>query len=123
MRAREFVMERRQGRLRGVAKQAMPGSYRFRDSGIDRAYNLNRVMMAAACADGLTTRAVDMPENSWADRYNTAHPYTAAEHRMLQQAFGAVATDYDHNVADHASREHPAVNKTSPVRAFQGYPR
>ena len=123
MRAREFVMERRQGRLRGVAQKAMPGTYRFRDSGIDRAYNLNRVMMAAACADGADTRPVDMPENSWADRYNTAHPYTDVEDRMLRQAFGTVATDYDHNVADHASREHPAVNRASPIRGFKGYPR
>jgi len=121
MRAQEFIVERRQGRLSRVAQQAMPGTWRFRDSGIDRAYNLNRVMMAAACADGSDTRPVDMPESSWSDRYNTAHPYTPVEHRMLQQAFGTVASEYDHAVADHHSSEHPEVNTTSPMRGFQGY--
>ena len=123
MRAREFVMEQHRGRMRRVAQQAMPGTWRFRDSGIDRAYNLNRVMMAAACADGQSTRPVDMDSSAWNDRYNTAHPYTEAEHRMMQQAFGAVDTEYDHAVADHSSREHPGVNKTSPIQGFQGYPR
>jgi hypothetical protein len=123
MRAREFVMEQHRGRMRSVAQRAMPGTWRFRDSGYDRAYNLNRVMMAAACADGQSTRPVDMDASAWNDRYNTAHPYTEAEHRMMRQAFGAVDTEYEHTVVDHGSREHPGVNKTSPMKAFQGYPR
>jgi hypothetical protein len=40
---------------------------------------------------------------------------------MLQQAFGTVASEYDHAVADHYSREHPEVNTTSPMRGFRGY--
>ena len=123
MRARDFVAEQHQGRLRQTAKRAMPGTWRFRDSGIDRAYNLNRIMMAAACADGQSTRPVDMDASSWNDRFNTAHPYTEAEHRMMRQAFATVDTEYDHTVPDHGSREHPEVNKTSPVKSFQGYPR
>lgn len=123
MRAREFVLEQHQGRLRKTAQRAMPGTWRFRDSGIDRAYNLNRIMMAAACADGQSTRPVDMDASAWNDRYNTAHPYTEAEHNMMRQAFGTVDTEYDHAVADHGSKEHPGVNKTSPIKSFQGYPR
>lgn len=123
MRAREFVTEQHRGRIRSVAQNAMPGTWRFRDSGIDRAYNLNRVMMAAACADGRDGRAVDMDASAWNDRYNTAHPYTEAEHNMMRQAFGAIDTEYDHAVADHGSREHPGVNTQSPVRGFKGYPR
>ena len=123
MRAQEFVFEQHQGQLRKTAQRAMPGTWRFRDSGIDRAYNLNRIMMAAACADGQSTRPVDMDASSWNDRFNTAHPYTEAEHNMMRQAFGTVDTEYDHAVPDHGSREHPEVNKTSPVKGFQGYPR
>lgn len=123
MRAREFITERRKGAMRTVAQRALPGSWRFRDGGIDRAYNLNRVMMAAACADGLSSTPVDMPENSWADRFNTAHPYTEAEHNMMRQAFGTVETEYAQDVADHHSREHESVNRSSPVQAFDGYPR
>ena len=123
MRAQEFVMEQHQGQLRKTAQRAMPGTWRFRDSGIDRAYNLNRIMMAAACADGQSTRPVDMDASSWNDRFNTAHPYTEVEHNMMRQAFGTVDTEYDHAVPDHGSREHPEVNKTSPVKGFQGYPR
>ena len=123
MRAREFVAEQRRGQIKTTAQQAMPGTWRFRDSGIDRAYNLNRIMMAAACADGQSTRPVDMDASSWNDRYNTAHPYTEAEHNMMRQAFGTVDTEYDHTVPDHHSREHPGVNTQSPVRGFKGYPR
>lgn len=123
MRATDFITERHAGKLRKVAHRAMPGTWRFRDSGIDRAYNLNRVMMAAACADGQSTRPVDMDASAWNDRYNTAHPYTEAEHNMMQQAFGTVDTEYDHAVGDHSSREHPEVNRVSPVKGFKGYPR
>ena len=123
MRAQEFVTEQRRGRMDTVAQRAMPGTWRFRDSGYDRAYNLNRVMMAAACADGRDGRPVDMDASAWNDRYNTAHPYTEVEHNMMRQAFGAIDTEYDHAVPDHGSREHPGVNKASPVRGFKGYPR
>ena len=123
MRAREFVTEQHQGRIKTTAQRAMPGTWRFRDSGIDRAYNLNRIMMAAACADGQSTRPVDMDASSWNDRYNTAHPYTEAEHNMMRQAFGTVDTEYDHAVPDHHSQEHPGVNKVSPIQGFKGYPR
>ena len=123
MRAQEFVTEQRRGRIRAVAQKAMPGTWRFRDSGIDRAYNLNRVMMAAACADGRDGRPVDMDSSAWNDRFNTAHPYTEAEHNMMRQAFGTIDTEFEHTVPDHGSREHPGVNTTSPVQGFQGYPR
>ena len=51
----------------------MPGIYNFRDDGTDRIYNLNRVMMAAALADGKSTSAVKgAHESSWNNKYNTA---------------------------------------------------
>lgn len=121
MRAREFILERN-GQLRHTAKHAMTGNIRFRSLN-DRAYNLNRVMMAAACADGKSTAAVDMPQASWLDRYNSAHPYTHEEYNMMKAAFATVDSEYEELVGSEDSHEPPGVNITSPIKSFQGYPR
>jgi hypothetical protein len=86
----------------------MPGVYNFRDDGVDRIYNLNRVMMAAAMADGKSTKPIKgAHSSSWNDKYNTAHPYT----------------EEDHMVSDHRSTEPETTHKTSPVTGFKGYKR
>jgi len=122
MRAREFLAEKQQGKIRRGYHDATVGLHKFRDpGGYDRTYELNRVMMAAACADG-TDAPVDMDQASWVGKYNTAQPYTKEEHKMLKQAFKAVGSDVkDLNNGDLESKEHPAVNYTSPIKAFKGY--
>jgi hypothetical protein len=101
----------------------MKGTYVFRDNGVDRGYNLNRVMMAAAMADGKSTDAVDMPEGGWSDKYNTAHPYTDAEHKMLQSAFKTVPSNNNKLISDNRSKEPSHVHKISPIKGFKGYTR
>jgi len=123
MRAQEFISENRKGKIPGGANNAMPGAYNFRDDGTDRTYNLNRIMMAAAMADGKSKKAVDMDEASWADKYNTAHPYSKEENNMMHQAFATVSSKYKHKVSDHRSIENDEVHRVSPVRAFKGYGR
>lgn len=124
MRAKEFIVEKKQGKIRKTYHDASVGLHKFRDpGGYDRAYELNRVMMAAACADG-TDAPLDMDQASWIGKYNTAQPYTKEEQKMLKQAFKAVGSEtHDLNHGDLESREHPAVNTTSPVTGFKGYPR
>lgn len=124
MRAREFLAEKQQGKMRRVHQDATVGLHKFRDpGGYDRTYELNRVMMAAAMADG-TDAPVNMDQASWIGKYNTAQPYTKEEQKMLKQAFKAVGSEVkDLNHGDLESREHPAVNIASPVKAFAGYPR
>ena len=124
MRANEFISEDTKSRLHKDHAGPMPGIYNFRDDGTDRIYNLNRVMMAAALADGKSTSAVKgAHESSWNNKYNTAHPYTQAEHNMLKAAFNTVPSNTNHMVSDHRSTEPEGTHKTSPVTGFKGYKR
>jgi hypothetical protein len=124
MRATEFVLEARRGKLTKRNQFASVGMNTFHDS--QRAnsdYTLNRVMMAAAMADGSDT-PIDMDAYSWAGKERTAHPYTEIEQKMLKQAFKAAGAEWkDLNSGDLDSEEHPTVNVTSPIQAFKGYPR
>jgi len=122
MRAREILSEKQQGKMRRVHQDATVGLHKFRDpGGYDRTYELNRVMMATAMADG-SDKPLDMDQASWVGKYNTAQPYTKEEQKMLKQAFKAVGSEtFDLNKGDLESREHPEVNVTSPVKAFKGY--
>ena len=124
MRAQEFVVEARQGKISKRNQYATVGLNTFHDS--QRAnsdYTLNRVMMAVACADG-SEKPIDMDAYSWVGKERSAHPYTEVEQRMLKQAFKAAGAVYDDvNDGDLDSEEHPAVNTTSPMQAFKGYTR
>jgi ribonuclease BN (tRNA processing enzyme) len=83
--------------------------------GYDRVYHQNRLMMATALADGHSTKAVDMPEASWVEKYNTHHPYTEEENNMIKAAMKTIPTDHKVISNDAKSREAKEVNRTSPV--------
>lgn len=92
------------------------GQWKFRDvGGYDRTYNLNRIMMATAMADGKNDKPLDMDQSSWTEKYNVAHPYTETEHNMMKQAFNTVDSEYQHVEKDHKSREQPDTHRQSPV--------
>lgn len=96
-------------------QQASVGLNKFRDHDLaDRFYELNRVMMAAAAADG--KNKIDVDPESWAGRYNIAIPYTKEEQEILKQAFKTVGSEWhDLNKGDLDSEEVKSTNKTSPV--------
>jgi len=122
MRASEFIAEGQTvGRLSKTKSYATVGLNKFVDPGTaDRVYELNRVMMAAACTDG--TFVPDVDGESWAGRYNIAAPYTRQEQNMLNMAYKAIGSDIqDLNKGDLNSTELPSTNTVSPVKAFQGY--
>ena len=123
MRAHEFLIEKHTGKIGQRKSQATVGLNKFRDADLaDRAYELNRVMMAAAATDG--TFVPDIDNESWAGRYNLAMPYTDVEQRMLEKAFQAVGSEHeDLNRGDLRSQEMASTNITSPVKGFPGYPR
>ena len=123
MRAREFIAER-DGTIGKRRQAATVGLNVFGDSERQNSdYTLNRVMMAAACADGSNT-PIDMDANSWVGKKRSAHPYTKVEQNMLKQAFKAAGANWkDLNNGDMDSEEHPEVNTASPVVSFKGYPR
>lgn len=122
MRAIEFIRENAEGKLTKRQQNATVGLSKFRDpGGYDRTYELNRVMMATACADG-TDAPLKLDKASWVGKFNTAQPYTKEEAKMMKQAYKAIGSDYkDLNGSDLESKEHPAVNYTSPIQAFKGY--
>ena len=123
MRAHEFLIEKQVGKIGQRRSQSTVGLNKFRDVDLaDRVYELNRVMMAAACTDGTFVPKID--HESWAGRYNVAMPYTEVEQDMIEKAFQAVGSDYeDLNHGDLRSQELKSTNKQSPVQGFKGYPR
>lgn len=124
MRAREFVVEDKVGKIGKRRQAATRGLHKFRDNEFaDRVYELNRVMMAAASNDG-TEFVNELDGESWSGRNNIAAPYTEVEQRMLEKAFKAVGSKHwDLNKGDMDSEEVNSTNTTSPVVSFKGYPR
>jgi hypothetical protein len=124
MRASEFLIEKQVGKIGNRRQAGTRGLTKFRDvGGYDRTYELNRVMMAVAMADG-SGKPLDLDSESWAGRYNTAHPYTDEEAMMLKQALQATGSEaYDLNHGDNNSQEVESTYTHSPVTAFKGYPR
>jgi hypothetical protein len=124
VRAREFIVEVRKQKLSSRLQNATVGLNTFHDG--ERAnsdYVLNRVMMAAALADG-STDPVEINAQSWVGKERTAQPYTELEQRMMIQAFKAAGAEYtDLNAGDVRSLEIDGINKISPVKSFKGYPR
>ena len=114
MKINEIIVEGYDGKKPEGTTRADTGEWQFRDAGgIDRIYNLNRVMMASAMADGESEDAVNMPQSSWVEKYNVARPYTEQEHKMMKSAFRTVSSDSHHTEKDHKSREPEDTHKTS----------
>lgn len=116
MKINEIVNEGQDGKKPEKQTMGDKGEWRFRDvGGYDRTYNLNRIMMATAMADGKSKKPVEMDQSSWVEKYNTARPYTEEEHNMMRQAFATVDSEYQETEKDHKSKEPTDVHKTSPV--------
>lgn len=127
MRAREFITEdNAPGKLTKRQRYGSRGMHKFQDvDGRDRVYELNRVMMALAQADGESDhQKINLDSESWIGTSNMAVPYTEVESNMLKSAYKAVGSEWeDLNDGDMKSSELPSINKESPVEGFKGYPR
>jgi len=117
MRAKEFIAEGSpEGKIPAHLDVAHQGSVRMRDvGGYDRTYHLNRIWMAAAMADGQSTRPVDMDSASFVEKYNVAFPYTDLEHMMIMQAMATIPTDSKELAKRGKSKEPADTNTVSPV--------
>ena len=121
MRASEFLTEG-EGKMHDHHAQATQGVYKIRDiGGYDRIYHLNRMMMAMSMADGKSQDAVDMDNASFAEKYNTVHPYTEEEYNMFISATKTIPTDKKNVVPYSKSKEPEDTNTTSLVKPFKGY--
>lgn len=126
MRAKEFIQETKKIVKTGIkphkeAVAAMPGSHRVAGTA-DRIYDLNRVMMYVAASDGKIFPK--MPQQSWAGRNNTAHPYTKIESEMLKHAYRLANVEWDDVLApnqENKSIESTDIHKSSPIVSFKGY--
>lgn len=122
MRAKEFITEaKKRAKITKRQGQSSVGLDVFRDKEFaDRFYELNRVMMAVAKADGITP--VQLDQESWIGRENLAAPYSAIEQKMLSDAFKAIGSYHDDlTKGDLRSQELPDTNKVSPVTGFKGF--
>lgn len=121
MRANEFISEGKRAKITNRQGRSSVGLDLFRDREFaDRVYELNRVMMAAAMADGTTPINID--SESWSGRENVAAPYSAIEQKMLTQAFKAIGSEHkDLTKGDLRSQEVPDTYTTSPVQGFKGF--
>ena len=123
MRASEFLAEGA-GKMHHNHSQATQGVYKTRDiGGYDRTYHLNRLMMAMSMADGKSQDAVEMDIASFAEKYNTIHPYTEEEYNMFISAIKTIPTDKKDVVPYAKSQEPEDTNTTSLVKPFKGYKR
>ena len=126
MRATEFITEDNgPGKLSKRQRYATRGAHKFQDvDGRDRVYELNRVMMALAQANGESGERIDLDSESWVGTSNLAFPYTEVEANMLKAAYKAVGSEWeDLNSGDMKSVELPTTNTESPIEGFKGYPR
>lgn len=117
MKINEIITEQQVGKISKRYQQATVGLDKFRDQQFaDRIYELNRVMMAVACSDGVNPLSPEVDAESWAGRNNIAIPYTPEEQAMLKQAFGVVGSHYqDLNNGDLKSKELKSTNTVSPA--------
>jgi hypothetical protein len=89
---------------------------RFTDpDGWDRTHHLDRVMRAAAMSDGRGAK-LDVDVNGWAGKYNTAHPYTDVEERMMDDVYRSLGTVVHRNITNSKRQEQPDTHKISPHR-------
>jgi len=116
MRAKDFVQEGKVTDRHPDHDAASQGVSRTRDvGGYDRIYHMNRLMMAMAMADGKSTKGVDSPQETWAEKYNTHHPYTKEEDNMVRAAMNTIPTDGKHISKFGKSVEPHDTHKVSPV--------
>ena len=122
MRANEFINEAKQAKMSKRQKQSTVGVNLFRDpEGYDRTYELNRMMMAVACADGTGT-PIKMDSESWIGKDNSAQPYSKLEQDMMKQAAKAIGSKIkDVNKGDLRSLELDSTQKISPIVGFKGF--
>ena len=103
------------GKMRPDQISVLPGAHTVAGTA-DRVYDLYRLGMKAAEADGITP--IKGSSESWIGRNNTIHPYTKQEAAMIKDAYranGVVWTDELAPNEENRSEEPAGANTLSPV--------
>ena len=115
MRANEFIVERKGGKMTKRQQNPTRGVNKYTDS--DRwntDYKLYRLGLAMACTDGV--ELPEMDEESWVGRYKTLHPYSNLEQDMINVASKVAGVKIvDVNKGDMRSLETDDTYTLSPV--------
>ena len=115
MRAHEFIVERKGGKMTQRQQNPTRGINKFTDN--DRwnsDYKLYRLGLALAPCDGVND--VEMDEESWIGRFKAVFPYSEKEQDMIHIAARAAGVNIlDVNKGDMRSLETDDTYKTSPV--------
>jgi hypothetical protein len=116
MRAKEFIAEKKNGKLTKRQQQSTRGVHTYGDGEmISGDYTAWKMGQAVAMADG-SNEVLDIDAKSWAGKRKTAHPYSQVENDMLKQAYKAVGADWqDMNHGDMVSKELEGTYTVSPV--------
>jgi hypothetical protein len=121
MRAHEFIIEAKAGKMKKKHAAVQQGVTKSRDvGGYDRVYHMNRLWMATAMADGKSKKPVKMDGASWMEKYNTQHPYTQEEYNMFRAAEATVPTDSKEVTPWCKSEEPEDTHKVSAFPSWQG---
>jgi hypothetical protein len=115
MRARDFIVEKHQGKISKRSQQPSRGILTYSDSEkANSDYTQYRLGLALACANGKDP--IDVDYKTWFGKKKTMHPYSQVEQDMINQAFKVVGADYDDiNKGDLESKELDSTNTVSPV--------
>jgi hypothetical protein len=115
MRANEFIVERKGGKMTKRQQNPTRGVNKYTDA--DRwnsDYKLYRLGLALAGTDGKDIQ--DMDEESWIGRYKSLHPYSEKEQDMIDLAAKVAGVNIlDVNHGDMRSMETDDTYTTSPV--------
>jgi hypothetical protein len=116
MRAKDFIFEKKEGKLSKRQQQPTRGVHRYGDSEhVSGDYTAFKLGQAVAMADG-SGKPLDMDAKSWVGKRKTVHPYSQVEADMLKQAYKAVGADWeDLNHGDMNSEELDSTNTHGPV--------
>jgi len=116
MRAKEFIIEKKIGKISKRAQQPSRGINTYGDGEhVSGDYTSYRLGIAVAGADG-SGKPLDLDSKSWIGKKKTTHPYSELEQKMLNQAYKAVgANATDLNRGDLESKELEGTYTISPV--------
>ena len=120
MRAKEFLSEKKEGKISKRYQKPTVGLNVYSDAERwNSDYVSYRLGMAVACSDGHNSLN-NVDAKSWIGKQKSANPYTQQEQEMLKQAYKAVGADYhDLNKGDLASKELESTDTVSPVAQWQ----